>query len=325
MKCTSKTIRVMAACLAVCMLTGCGSSNLVKDYKTNDNGSMWKAQNAGATARGMAEDLCVTNENIIPKDLASVEAGAAGLFDLTAEEVIYASNIHERMYPASITKIMTALVFLENYYGDFTDVVNITNCVTIHESGAQLCGYKKGDKVTVDQLLNGLLMYSGNDAANMLAEYTAGSVDEFVNLMNQRAVELGATNTHFVNPHGLNDEEHYTTVYDLYLIFNQVMKYDKFREVINATSYEGTYTAASGETKKVSWKSTNRFKSGDATAPEGVVVIGGKTGTTNAAGNCLILLSQNNQGQDYIAVALREPYRDTLYEDMIKLLGKINK
>ncbi len=325
MKCTNKLVRGIAVLLSACVLTGCGSSNLVKDYKTNDNGSMWKAQGTKARSQGMAAELCVVNDNIIPEDLASVEAGAAGLFDLSAKEVLYASNIHQKMYPASITKIMTALVFLENYHGDFTDMVTVTDCVYINESGAQLCGYKVGDRVSVDQLLNGLLIYSGNDAANMLAEYTAGSVEEFVNRMNERAVQLGATNTHFVNPHGLNDEEHYTTAYDLYLIFQKVMQYEKFRTVINTQKYEGEYISRDGETKKVVWKSTNRFLSGDETAPEGVVVIGGKTGTTNAAGNCLILLSQNNQGTNYISVALQEPYRDTLYDDMIKLLGKINK
>lgn len=325
MKCTSKIMRGIAVLLSACLLTGCGSSDLVKNYKTNDNGSVWKAQGVRAGRQGMAEGLCVANEDIIPEDLATIEAGAAGLFDLSAQEVLYASNIHKKMYPASITKIMTALVFLENYHGDFLDMVTITDAVYIHESGAQLCGYKVGDKVSVEQLFNGLLIYSGNDAANMLAEYTAGSVDEFVNMMNEKAVELGATNTHFVNPHGLNDEEHYTTVYDLYLIFNKVMQYEKFRTVINTKLYEGEYVSRDGDTKRVTWKSTNRFLSGDETAPEGVVVIGGKTGTTNAAGNCLILLSQNNQGTDYVSVALQEPYRDTLYDDMIKLLGKINK
>lgn len=315
----------MAVCLSVCMLTGCGSSQLTNNYKTRDNGNVWKVQKSNEENAGMAAELCVANEDIVPEDLASIEAGAAGLFDLSAREVLFASNIHKKMYPASITKIMTALVFLENYQGDFTDMVTITDCVNIKESGAQLCGYKPGDRVSVEQLLNGLLIYSGNDAANMLAEYTAGSVDAFVNMMNEKAVSLGATNTHFVNPHGLNDEEHYTTVYDLYLIFRRVMQYDTFRTIINTKKYEGQYTAKDGETKTVSWKSTNRFLAGDETAPDGVVVIGGKTGTTNAAGNCLILLAQNNQGTDYIAAALQEPYKDTLYDDMIKLLGKINK
>lgn len=325
MKCTSRIVRGIAACLSIFCLTGCGSVDLVKDYKNKDNGSVWKTQETQIRSHGMAESLCVANEDIIPEELESIQAGAAGLFDLNAQEVLYGNDIHDKMYPASITKIMTALVFLENYYGDYSDMVTITDCVRINESGAQLCGYKEGDSVSVEQLFYGLLVYSGNDAANMIAEYTSGSVEEFVEQMNQRAVEIGATNTHFVNPHGLNDEEHYTTVYDLYLIFNKVMQYDKFREVINAKNYEGEYYPASGGSKKVSWKSTNRFKSGDATAPEGVVVIGGKTGTTNAAGNCLILLAQNNQGTDYILVTLQEPYRDTLYEDMIKLLGKINK
>lgn len=325
MKCTSKIVRVIACLTSVFVLSGCGSQSLQYEYKQNNTGSMWKAQKIQESSRGMASDLCVANEEIIPEDMDALETGAAGLFDLSAKEVLYASNIHEKMYPASITKIMTALVFLENYDGDYSDMVDVTDCVVITESGAQLCGYDEGDQVSVDQLLHGLLIYSGNDAANMIAEYTAGSVDAFVEMMNQRAMELGATNTHFVNPHGLSDSEHYTTVYDLYLIFQKVMQYDKFREIINTQSYEGEYITEDGETKEVSWKSTNRFISGDQEAPEGVVVIGGKTGTTTAAGHCLALLSQNNQGTDYISIVLCSEYRDLLYENMTKLLGKINK
>lgn len=323
MKCISRMKTVLAGFLAVVLCAGCGSASLVEEYKNTDGGSVWKEEQETQWLTGMAQDLCVENDNVIPDGMEAM-AGAAGLFDLTNQQVLYASEIHQKMYPASITKIMTALVFLEQYQGDYTDIVTVTGNAKVTESGAVLCGYREGDKVTVDQLLNGLLIYSGNDAAMILAEYTAGSVDEFINRMNERAIELGATNTHFVNPHGLHDDEHYTTAYDLYLIFQQVMKYDKFREIINTKVYSGEYVQASGETKKVSWKSTNQFFAGNKQAPEGVVVIGGKTGTTNAAGSCLILLAQNSAGADYISVVLRDSSRDELYDDMIKLLGKIN-
>lgn len=326
MKCTNKLIKATALLLVATLLSGCNSKALIKEYKASDNGSVWKAQDSRSRSEGMAADLCVVNENIIPEDMEALEgAGAAGLFDISNEKVLYASNIHEKVYPASLTKVMTALLLLENYQGDFQEKVTASKHIVITESGAQLCGYKKGDQVSLEQLLHALLIYSGNDAALMIAEYVSGSIDEFINLMNQKAVQLGATNTHFVNPHGLHDEEHYTTAYDLYLIFQSAMKYDMFREVINKKEYTGQYTKADGSTKKVSWKSTNQFFSGNQTAPEGVVIIGGKTGTTNAAGACLILLSQNVQGSDYISVVLRDTSRDTLYADMIKLLGEINK
>lgn len=323
MKCINRMKTVLAGILAVVLCTGCGSSGLVKEYKSPDNGSVWKEEQQTQKMQGMAEELCVENDEIIPDGMEPM-AGAAGLFDLSGRQVLYASQIHQKMYPASITKIMTALVFLEQYQGNYMDVVTVTGNAKVTESGAVVCGYKTGDKVTVEQLLNGLLIYSGNDAALILAEYCAGSVDEFIGMMNRKAIELGATNTHFVNPHGLHDEEHYTTAYDLYLIFQKVMQYDKFREIINTKEYSGEYTLASGGTKKVSWKSTNQFFTGNKQVPEGVVVIGGKTGTTNAAGACLILLAQNSEGADYISIVLREENKDFLYEDMIKLLGRIN-
>lgn len=326
MKCTSKAWRVMAVVLTGMMLAGCGQNSLVKEYKVQDNGSVWKAQGSYGRRAGMARWLCVANEEIVPENAEPLAgAGAAGLFDISNHQVLYASNIHEKHYPASITKIMTALLFLESYQGDYTDIVTVSENVVINESGASLCGYKPGDQVSLDQVFNGLLMCSGNDAAVILAEYVAGSEEEFVNKMNDRAVALGATNTHFVNSHGLHDEEHYTTAYDLYLIFQQVMQYEKFRSIISAPSYEGEYIQASGEMKTVNWKSTNLFLSGDKEIPQGVVVIGGKTGTTKAAGSCLILLSKNVQESGFVSVILQDTDRDTLYADMTKLIDQISK
>ena len=325
MKCISKIRNIILLSIATALcLSGCTSRTLVREYQSQAASGVWKSQDTLSRSKGLASELCIANENVIPEDMEAM-GGSAGLFDLSARETLYAFDVHEKMYPASITKIMTALVFLESYQGDYTDIVTASSNVLITESGAQVCGYKEGDQVTVDQLLHGLLIYSGNDAAIMLAEYAAGSVEEFVNRMNERAIQLGATHTHFVNPHGLSDEEHYTTAYDLYLIFQKVVQIEKFRAIINAQSYEGEYTLASGETKTVSWSSTNQFLTGERETPEGVTVIGGKTGTTKAAGNCLILYCQDSAGGDYISVVLREESKDGLYTDMTKLLGKINK
>lgn len=316
----------MAVVLAGILLSGCGQKALIKEYKVRDNGSVWKAQGSYGRRAGMAQNLCVANEDIMPENAEPLAgAGAAGLFDISDHQVLYASKIHEKHYPASITKVMTALLFFEHYQGDYTDMVTVSENVVINESGAQLCGYKAGDQVSVEQLLNGLLMYSGNDAAVILAEYIAGSEEAFVGMMNDRAVSLGATNTHFMNPHGLHNDEHYTTAYDLYLIFQQVMQYEKFRSIINAPSYEGEYRLANGETKSVSWKSTNLFLSGEKEIPQGATVIGGKTGTTKAAGSCLILLSKNDSNHDFVSVVLQDTDRNTLYADMTKLLGQISK
>lgn len=112
-------------------------------------------------------------------------------------------------------------------------------------SGSSICGLKPGDQLTLDQALYGLMLCSGNDAANVIAEYISGSTDKFAELMNKEAQALGATQSHFVNPHGLPDDNHYTTAYDLYLIFNAAIKDDRFVNYISTKKYTTSYTDAS--------------------------------------------------------------------------------
>ncbi len=156
-----------------------------------------------------------------------------------------------------------------------------------------------------------------------IAEHVGGSVENFAEMMNKEAAELGATNCHFVNPHGLHDENHYVTAYDLYLIFNEAMKYEKFSEIIMMDSYSTTYTDRNGNPKTFDFKTTNLFLQGEYTPPEQITVIGGKTGTTNAAGSCLILLSKDSSGNPYISVILHSSERAVLYEEMKGLLSEI--
>ena len=179
--------------------------------------------------------------------------------------------------------------------------------------------------MTLNQALHILLMYSANDAANLIAENIGGSVEHFVEMMNEEAKSLGATNTNFANAHGLTDENHYTTCYDLYLIFNEAIKYETFSEIIQTTSYQTTYYDGNGKAKEVSYTSTNRFIKGDVQAPSNINVIGGKTGTTSAAGHCLILMSRDTGGAPYISVILGADTNDDLYEQMTDLLDEINK
>ena len=155
-------------------------------------------------------------------------AQAGALFDVTDSSVIYGKNIYDQMYPASITKVMTAIIAIEE--GNLSDAVTANDDVVIHEAGASMAGIKPGDTFTLEQLLYGLMILSGNDAANAIADHIAGSTDAFVEKMNAKAKELGATHTHFVNANGLHSTDHYTTAYDLYLIFNEALKLPLFCE-----------------------------------------------------------------------------------------------
>ncbi|MCD7835079.1 MAG: D-alanyl-D-alanine carboxypeptidase [Lachnospiraceae bacterium] len=317
---------VLFSAVVTLTLAGCGSAAYEMPYTVASEVSSYNVLSFGEDSRvePFAADLCVITEDVTTDSELDIEdAEAAVLFDLNNKEVIYSKNAHERLYPASITKIMTALVALENASLDQTLVA--TDSVIITESGAQLCGLKSGDTMTMDQALHVLLMYSANDAAMLIAENVGGTVDNFVEMMNEEAKRLGATNTNFTNPHGLTEQEHYTTAYDLYLIFNEVMKYESFNEIIHMSTYQTTYYDKNGNAKELSFKNTNGFINGNITAPENVTVIGGKTGTTAAAGHCLILLSRDVNGSPYISVILNSESGDGLYSDMTDLLSEINK
>lgn len=304
--------------------TGCGQSAYEMPYDPDAAVSGFNVisrQNSKA-AHTFAEDLCVVTENITNDETVDMtQAEAAVLFDVNNREVLYAKNAHEKLHPASLTKVMTALVALK--YGSIDQVMTATDVVNITETGATLSGVKPGDTMTLNQALYALLLQSGNDVAMMIAENVGGTVEHFVELMNQEAQELGATNTHFMNPHGLTQEEHYTTAYDLYLIFNEALKYEKFNEIIQAGSYETTYSDSAGTVKNLRAQTSNLFLRGNYKAPDNITVIGGKTGTTNAARSCLVLLSRDAGGSPYISVILKAETRDLLYEKMIDLLDEI--
>lgn len=217
---------------------------------------------------------------------------------MNGHNTLYAKNVHERLYPASLTKVMTALVALEN--GSVDSVLTASANVRNLESGATKCGLAEGDQMTLDQALHLLLISSANDAAVMIAEGIAGSVEAFADLMNEKALSLGATNTHFTNPHGLSDEEHYTTVYDMYLIMDAAVDYSLFNEIIGMDSYTTVYTQAGGTPKEITVSNSNYYLRGEAEVPSGITVLGGKTGTTSAAGSCLILLSRDSGSNLYI-------------------------
>lgn len=327
-KCTSncriRIIGILLAAVTALSCTGCGKNTYDMPYDPDAAVSGFNVisrQNSKA-AHTFAENLCVVTENITNDETVDMtQAEAAILFGLNDCEVIYAKNAHEKLHPASLTKVMTALVALK--YGSIDQVMTATNTVNITETGATLCGLKPGDTMTLNQALYVLLLHSANDAAMLIAENVGGSVDRFVELMNQEALELGATNTHFMNPHGLTQEEHYTTAYDLYLIFNEALKYEKFNEIIQASSYEATYNDSAGAVKTLSVQTSNLFLRGNYKAPDNITVIGGKTGTTNAAKSCLMVLSRDAGGSPYISVILKAETRDLVYEKMIDLLEEI--
>ncbi len=270
---------------------------------------------------GFASDLCVVTSDY-NVDAADIEASSAALFDMYNNQTLYAKDVFTSRSPASITKIMTAIVALK--YGNMDDLVTVTSTAMNVEEGSSACGIMVGDVLSMKQLFYGLIVASGNDAAMMIAEHVGGSVSNFVDMMNREAEELGMTGTHFMNPHGLTEEGHYTTAYDIYLMFNEAMNYDLFLDAINRKNYYAEYTDSEGEAIAVTWDSTNRYFTGEAEVPDDVVVYGAKTGTTSDAGACIALLVKDLYGNPYLAVILHAEDRDELYPEANVLLSIIS-
>ena len=327
MKCIGKYSKLISVLLlTVVMATGCGitdllgTKNVVAEYEAeNYNKDLY-------TGKLFASDLCVASGDISLSGISSDETNtlhSAALFDVDRKKVDFSYQMFNKIYPASTTKIMTALVALEN--ADLSDVVTVSQNADMNSFAADeaTCGIKAGDKITLSDLLYGLLLHSGNDNATAIAEYVGGSMDGFAEMMNKEAAKLMATGTHFVNSNGLHNDNHYTTAYDLYLIFNECIKHDDFVKIINSSSYTAHITGADGTKRDVKWEPTNYYAKGEATPPDNVTIIGGKTGTTKGAGNCLILLTKDSSGNPYISIIMGAGSKPLLYQDMTSMLSKI--
>ncbi|MEE0141399.1 MAG: serine hydrolase [Coprococcus sp.] len=241
-----------AVCVCSMLLCGCQSQGTyLKPYagvtasKTADVSSMIDPR----VWEGFAADLGVVSvddsENGIDSEtLSQIDAKEVFLTGTTDSTVLTAYNIYTQMPPASITKILTALVALQSVSDkDLDQEVTLTDDVNIDVADAQVCGFKPGDKMTLRTLLYCMLIYSGNDAANAVASaVSGGDIPAFCDKMNETAAKLGATQTHFVTPNGLDDPDHYTTAYDLYLIFKECLKYDVFKDAIHQASYTADFT-----------------------------------------------------------------------------------
>ncbi len=312
MRCTNKISVLLVS--AALFLSGCAQADYKFPYSIE---STDYSEAGGEILDTFSSDLCVTASDI-GEGLTLSEKSCVGLFDLQKKQTLYAVNPHTQLDPASLTKVMTAIVALK--YGSLDQILIADSKVVVTESGAQVINLQAGDSMTLDQALHILLLYSANDVALLIAENICPSIEDFIAKMNEEAIRIGATNTHFMNPNGLTQDDHYTTVYDMYLMFNEAIKYDKFSEIIRMTSYQTQYHTASGDLRDISVNNTNGYLNGNQTMPAGITVLGGKTGTTAAAGHCLIQLAADTSGNEYISVIMRAEDTQTLYNEMSDML-----
>ncbi len=255
--------------------------------------------------------LLSLNIILIPKVSAAEESvpniasPSALLMDLNSGKILYEKNIDKKMYPASLTKVMTAIITLENC--NLNDIATVSyDAVMSLSSGYVTANLQVGEELTIEQLLYVLMVGSSNDAAIVLAEHISGSVEEFSKLMNEKAKEIGCTSTHFVNPNGAHDENHYSTARDLALISKYAMQNETFRTLVKTTSYKLPVT--------------NKYENEDRlfTTTNSLLIVnnndradnyyykyatGIKTGFTTPAGNCLIA-SANKEDLELLTVVL---------------------
>lgn len=241
-----------------------------------------------------------------------VQSEGAVLLDALSGNVLFSKNGEEKFYPASVTKLMTALLVAEKC--NLRDTVTFSSTATTNlESGAVTIGLSEGDKLTVEQSLYALLLKSANEVANGLAEHVSGSVSSFADLMNARARELGCTGTNFANPNGLNNNSHYTTPYDMALISQAAFQNETVKKVASTLSYQLPATKkAEARTVTMGHKMLNP---NDSRYYPGAV--GGKTGYTSLAGNTLVTYAKRD-GVVLVAVVMKS--KSTHYADTKALL-----
>ena len=240
----------------------------------------------------------------------SLEAEAGILIDAKTGTVLFGKNADERLYPASITKLMTALLVLEN--ASLSDVVTFSHdAVFSIEAGSSSIAVDEGEQLTVEQCMYALLIQSANDVANGLAEHVAGSMDAFAEMMNNRAAQLGCTNTHFVNAHGLHDENHYSSCHDMALIMKELIHNEAFIQFSSAHQYVIGPTNTKTESRYLN-QSHKMLVSNSEYAYESTIA--GKNGYTPEAGNTLVTYAARDD-LELIAVSMKSNWKH--YSDTI--------
>ena len=304
------------------IFTSCVKLDDAYDNK-NLKENFWMAD-AEQMAYGFAYDLPIPeiNSNELVENISADSYYISAVSTKNTDFMKY-KNPYKEVPIASLTKLMTALVVLKNC-DNFDELYTVSAEAINLERNASKANLKAGDRVSVRDLLYGLMLPSGNDAAIVLAENLDDSMDNFLILMNNEANSLGALHSNFANPHGLDDQHHYSSCYDLFLITRELLKYPLFREIANKKEYTAKILQYDNKYRDETWKNTNYFVVGDVGISSNVNLVGGKTGFTTNAGNCLVIISKSKStNEEYISVVLNATTKDNTYRNTNTLLSKI--
>ena len=226
-----------------------------------------------------------------PSKEPDLVANAAIVMDVESGKILYEKNAYDKHYPASITKIMTTLLAIENKV-DFHETITMSeNAIWGIDRDSTNIGLDVGEKVTMEDLLYATMVKSANECAYQIAEVVGGNVEDFADMMNKKAEELGCQNTHFVTPNGLHDDNHYTTAYDMALITREALNYDQFREIAGTQSYTIPPTNLSEDSTEL-WNGNKMILPASEYYYE--YCEGGKTGYTTVANNTLVTYAKKD-------------------------------
>lgn len=234
------------------------------------------------------------------QSILELDCEAAILLEESTGIIVYEKNSNEKLYPASTTKILTAILVLENC--KLTDTITVTeSSIDSIPAGYVIGDLRIGEEFTIENMLYTLMLKSANDVAVLLAEHISGSVENFADLMNKKAIEIGCKNTHFVNPNGIHSDDHYTTAYDLALIAKYCMKNETFKRIVSTQEYTLPKTNLYAYENRSFDNTNNLLLSKSSYYYENATGI--KTGYTKEAGSCLVS-SATKDDINYICVVL---------------------
>ncbi len=241
-----------------------------------------------------------------------VSAEGALIASLDTGDVLYKKNEDKRLYPASLTKIMTAVLVLENTEDLDSEIITVSYSA-IHDldgTGSSMGGLIEGEQITARQALYFLLMKSANEGANAVAEHYGGSIGGFIGMMNAKAEELGMSGTHYANAHGLHDSEHYTTVSDMYTLIKHALTFPEFKEITSTTRYTVPATNKSGERLLATTVFLQDRHNAASPSYYYQYAAGIKTGYTDEAGRCLVSTASKG-GYSYVCILMNSTVRNS--------------
>ena len=310
--------------IIIISLVGC--SSYTSTYKSSNLISNLYTANSETFADGTAKYIIVPDITI-SNGVESIGAESYFIASTNRFDSNFTKNQspYKRMSIASLTKLMTALIVFENCK-DLDEKYYVTTETVDFDKDVSKANLRVGDEISVRDLLYGLLVPSGNDAAMCLAENLVDSYDNFIIMMNNEAERLGALNTHFANPHGLDSDYHFSTAYDLFLIMRELVKYPEFLKISTTKEYTAKIKGSDGTIRDETWLSTNFFVTGELLISDNVTLEACKTGSTEKAGYCLALYTKDKlSGDEYISIVLNAKAKRNVYYNSNALFGEIAK